>query len=116
MGHKEIGFIGSVNVTKSIMDRYLGYLRTMMLNGLEVRKEWILENISVVSFDNDILSKLSVPQLTTIAHDTNYMAKKVADLIIKQIKEPDKKVLGPILANGKIIYRESVKKIGNNND
>lgn len=156
MGHKEIGFIGSVKVTKSIMDRYIGFFRTMMLNGLEVKKEWVLEDrtpdnekieikfpemlptafvcncddtayrvvkelnekglkvpedISIVSFDNDIFSKLSVPQLTTIAPDTNYIAKKAADLIIKQIREPGKKVLGPILVNGKIIYRESVSKI-----
>lgn len=156
MGHREIGFIGSVNVTKSIMDRYLGFLRTMMLNRLEVKKEWVLEDrtkdnekieisfpeilptafvcncddtayrvvkslqekglrvpddISIVSFDNDIFSKLSVPQLTTIAPDINYIAKKAADLIIKQIREPEKKVLGPILVNGKIIYRESVKRI-----
>ena len=156
MGHREIGFIGSVKVTKSIMDRYLGFFRTMMLNGLEVKKEWVLEDrtpdnekieikfpemlptafvcncddtayrvvkelkekglkvpedISIVSFDDDIFSKLSVPQLTTIAPDTNYIAKKAADLIIKQIREPGKKVLGPILVNGKIIYRESVSKI-----
>ena len=69
------------------------------------------DDISIVSFDNDIFSKLSVPQLTTIAPDINYIAKKAADLIIKQIREPEKKVLGPILVNGKIIYRESVKRI-----
>ena len=156
MGHKDIGFIGSVKVTKSIMDRYLGFLRTMMLNGLEVKKEWIIEDrtpdnekieisfpeifptafvcncddtayrvvkglqekglrvpedISIVSFDNDIFSKLSEPQLTTIAPDINYIAKKAAEIIIKQIKEPEKNVAGPILVNGKIIYRESVKKL-----
>lgn len=156
MGHKKIGFIGSITATKSIMDRYLGFLRAMMLNGLEVRNEWIIddrtsenekidiefpdvlptafvcncdntaykvvknlqgkgirvpEDISIVSFDNDIFARLSEPQLTTVAPDIHYVAKKAVKLIIKEIKEPGKKFDEPILVNGKIVYRDSVKKI-----
>lgn len=39
-GHKKIGFIGSVNATSSIQDRFLGYCKCLMENGLEYRTEW----------------------------------------------------------------------------
>ena len=41
-GHREIGFIGNTKATSSIMDRFLGYYRAMLLNDLQVREEWIL--------------------------------------------------------------------------
>ena len=41
-GHREIGFIGNIHDTTSIMDRYSGYLRGMMQFGLPVREEWVI--------------------------------------------------------------------------
>lgn len=41
-GFKKIAFVGSIKATNSIMDRYLGYLKGMMQNGLEIRKEYII--------------------------------------------------------------------------
>ena len=43
-GHKNIGFVGSLNTTSSINDRYLGYRKCLMENGLESRKDWLLED------------------------------------------------------------------------
>jgi LacI family transcriptional regulator len=43
-GHKNIGFVGSLNTTSSINDRYLGYVKCLMENGLESRKDWLLED------------------------------------------------------------------------
>ena len=43
-GHREIGFFGSTNATDSITDRYFGYLRAMMMHGLEVRPEWRIDD------------------------------------------------------------------------
>ena len=42
MGHRQIGFFGTVNATSSINDRFLGYIKCLMENGLEYRKEWTL--------------------------------------------------------------------------
>jgi len=42
MGHKKIGFFGTMNATSSINDRFLGYLKCLIENGLEYRKEWTL--------------------------------------------------------------------------
>ena len=41
-GHQEIGFVGSIDVTTSIMDRYLGYYKAMLCAGLPIRKEWLI--------------------------------------------------------------------------
>lgn len=43
-GHKKIGFVGSLNTTSSINDRFLGYIKCLMENGLEYRSEWLLED------------------------------------------------------------------------
>ena len=41
-GHRKIGFVGNIRATSSIMDRYLGYYRAMLVNDLQVREEWII--------------------------------------------------------------------------
>lgn len=41
-GHKKIGFVGNIRATSSIMDRFLGYYRAMLVNDLPVREDWIL--------------------------------------------------------------------------
>ena len=44
MGHRKIGFFGTLNSTSSINDRYLGYLKCILENNLEQRKEWIIDD------------------------------------------------------------------------
>ena len=41
-GHRKIGFVGNTKATSSIMDRFLGYYRAMLLNDLQVREDWII--------------------------------------------------------------------------
>jgi LacI family transcriptional regulator len=41
-GHNRIGFIGNISATTSIMDRYLGYYKALLENGLELRNDWII--------------------------------------------------------------------------
>lgn len=43
-GHKQIGFVGTVDSTESIMDRYLGYMKSMMEHGEKVCEEWVLRD------------------------------------------------------------------------
>lgn len=42
MGHTKIGFVGTILSTSSITDRYLGYLKAMMENGLTPKPEWLI--------------------------------------------------------------------------
>lgn len=41
-GHRDIGFLGNVKATSSIMERYLGFAAEMMLHDLPVRPECVL--------------------------------------------------------------------------
>jgi len=44
LGIREIGFVGSISSTSSIMDRYLGYQKALRLAGLVPREDWLLED------------------------------------------------------------------------
>lgn len=41
-GHKDIGFVGSLLATSSILDRYLGYYKALVKNGMTQNPSWIL--------------------------------------------------------------------------
>ncbi|MCR5771232.1 MAG: LacI family DNA-binding transcriptional regulator, partial [Butyrivibrio sp.] len=43
-GHTDIGYVGTILATSSITDRYLGYARAMMEHGIEINKNWILND------------------------------------------------------------------------
>ena len=44
LGRRQIGFVGSILATSSIMDRYLGYQKALRLAGLTPREDWLLED------------------------------------------------------------------------
>lgn len=48
-GHKRIGFVGSYLATNSIMDRYLGYMKSLLEHHLEVRRDWVIRDRDEVS-------------------------------------------------------------------
>ncbi|MBR4627147.1 MAG: LacI family DNA-binding transcriptional regulator [Ruminococcus sp.] len=43
-GHRKIGFIGSLNATSSINDRFLGYMKCLIENGIVYRPDWTIED------------------------------------------------------------------------
>ena len=43
-GHTNIGFVGTVLATKSITDRYLGYMKALLEHGKNVREDWVLDD------------------------------------------------------------------------
>ncbi|MGL6174776.1 MAG: substrate-binding domain-containing protein [Cellulosilyticaceae bacterium] len=43
-GHKEIGYLGDIYATTSILDRYLGYSKALIENRLIIHPEWILKD------------------------------------------------------------------------
>lgn len=55
-GHRDIGFVGNRKATSSIMDRFLGYYRAMLMNDLPVRENWILP-------DRELTGGLVAPEL-----------------------------------------------------
>lgn len=43
-GYTEIGYVGTLRATSSIMERYLGYQRALRGAGIVPREEWLLED------------------------------------------------------------------------
>lgn len=160
MGHREIGFVGSVHVTPSIMDRYLGYQRALLEEHLPSNKEWVIpdrdkhndaidlklpttmptafvcncdetayrfvtllkehgyrvpEDISIVSFDNDIYAEICIPKLTTLSVNTMALARVTAQKIHRQIEKGVRQYDWVSRINGNIIYRDSVQRLSRKN-
>ncbi|MGN0331757.1 MAG: LacI family DNA-binding transcriptional regulator [Lachnospiraceae bacterium] len=44
LGHRKIGFVGTILATNSIEHRYLGYLKALMEHGIEKKEEWIIDD------------------------------------------------------------------------
>ena len=43
-GHRDIGFVGDVRATSSIMERYLGFASAMIYHGLRIRPECVIRD------------------------------------------------------------------------
>lgn len=43
-GIDELGFVGSIFATSSIMDRYCGFMKAMMLHKKKIHPEWVIED------------------------------------------------------------------------
>lgn len=57
-GHTRIGFVGNSQATSSIMDRYLGYYRALLMHRLELRQEWIIPDRD----DKGVFVPLKLPE------------------------------------------------------
>ncbi len=78
-GHRKIGFVGNIRATGSIMDRYLGYYRAMLVNDLPVREDWVLP-------DRGTTSRLVRPELpaempTAFVCNCDMTARMMIDLL-----------------------------------
>ena len=78
-GHREIGFVGNIKATSSIMDRFLGYYRAMLLNDLPVPDEWIIP-------DRELTGGLKRPALprklpTAFVCNCDMTARMMIDLL-----------------------------------
>lgn len=154
MGHRKIGFIGSKFATSSIFDRYMGYLKALIENGLEVREDWVIddrnqrdfiemtfpeemptafvcncdeaayhairqlrekgykipEDISIVGYDNYLISDISDPTITTINVDAEYMADLAVQTLMTRIENPDA-VCRMRTIEGELVIKNSVLPI-----
>lgn len=155
-GHRKIGYIGNIKATISIFDRYMGYMKAMIENGLEINKDWLIsdrgidgipyedivfpdelptafvcncdetafaamrslknkgisvpDDISVVGYDNYLISEISDPPITTIDADSRMIAKLTVSTLISRITNPSQPFTQQII-NGKLVEKGSVKFI-----
>lgn len=80
-GHKNIGFIGNRLATSSIMDRYLGYYKALLKEGLLPREDWVIPDRD----DHGKLIPIVLPQEMPTAFVCN--CDEVAYYFVQQLQK-----------------------------
>ncbi len=98
-GHKDIGYVGTVLATPSITDRYLGYVKALMEHGVDVNKDWVLNDRGIKNQNIDVNKYIKFPKgkLPT-AFVCN--CDLTANVFIKYLKEKGYDVPGDISVVG----------------
>lgn len=86
MGHRNIGFVGNIYATSSILDRYLGYYRALITNKLRMNEDWLVNDRGE---DGDILDFV-LPEIMPTAFICN--CDSVAYLFVRKLKKMGYKV------------------------
>ena len=83
-GHRDIGFLGNVKATSSIMERYLGYASAMMMNDLPIRPECVVrdrdDNNVVLELEKQLPEKLP----TAFVCNCDVMARTLIDVLMRR--------------------------------
>lgn len=80
-GHKEIAFVGNLNATNSINDRYLGYYKALLEAGLELKEEYRLDDRNEKGEIMDLVLPKKLPTAFVCNND------HIAYLLIRQLKK-----------------------------
>lgn len=89
-GHREIGYVGTLFVTDSITDRYLGFVKAMMEEGLPVKKEWVINDRDFETGLMELYREIELPKELPTAFVCN--CDYIASIVIKMIREQNKRV------------------------
>ena len=105
-GHKEIAFVGEKLATSSIMDRYLGYMKAMLENGIKVNEKWVLP-------DRDLekgIMEIKLPKVMPTAFVCN--CDLAAEMFIEHLKNAGYDVPGqiPIVGYDNFTYSKFISK------
>ncbi|WP_311316174.1 substrate-binding domain-containing protein [Domibacillus indicus] len=79
------------------------------LQGARGRNVQVPSELSIIGFDNTILSTICEPPLTTIAQPIDEMGKKVVELLIEEI-EKKKESKQRVILSPKLVVRSSTAK------
>lgn len=90
MGHRDIAFVGNVLYTESITDRYFGYAKSLYEHGIEVRKDWILDDRDPETGRTDGGFVLQLPKEMPTAFACN--CDVAAGMLIRKLEENGYKV------------------------
>lgn len=87
-GHRKIAFVGKTDASNSIMDRYLGYLKGLIQNGLEVRPEYVLSDRDTDGYITDVVFPTDFPD-AFVCNCDEVAFHLIKQLTSKGIKVPD---------------------------
>ncbi len=80
-------------------------IQTAKKRGLKIPEE-----IAIIGFNDDPISKIIDPNLSTITHPASKMGKTSAEIILKNIKSPKKEIKEITFLNTEVIIRESSQR------
>ena len=80
------------------------------INQLEAIGKHVPDEVSVVGYDNYLISEISKPPITTINVDSDYMAGKAVETLLSRIYSPDSPAR-TITISGDLIIKESVRTL-----
>lgn len=80
MGHRDIAFVGDIRATSSILDRYLGYYKSLLQNGIALNPQWVLPDRD----ENGLLMEVKLPEKMPTAFVCN--CDEMAHLLMGQLK------------------------------
>lgn len=79
-GHKKIAFVGNLNLTSSIQDRFLGYYKSILEYKLPFKNSWIINDRT----DDNVWIDISLPEDMPTAFVCN--CDKTALILIQKLK------------------------------
>lgn len=80
-GHKKIAFVGNLNSTSSINDRFLGYYKAILEAGIELRQDYRIDDRDQEGEFNELKLPQDLPTAFVCNND------HIAYLLIKQLKK-----------------------------
>lgn len=81
MGHTEIGYVGNILATSSIMDRYLGMYKSLLQHGIVYNEDYLIIDRDENGFDKEI----KLPEIMPTAYVCN--CDKTAYRLIQKLKD-----------------------------
>lgn len=89
-GHRDIAYVGTLFSTDSITDRYLGYMKSLLEHGIEVKQEYLIEDRDLESGLRDNYGTMVFPERMPTAFVCN--CDFIASLVIKALQKRGLKV------------------------
>lgn len=81
MGHEKIAFVGNIYATSSILDRYLGYYRSLLLNRIAVREDYLISDRG----EDELFIDLKLPEDMPTAFVCN--CDEIAYVLMEKLKK-----------------------------
>lgn len=85
-GHKDIAFVGNILSTSSILDRYLGYYKSLLLNDIPLKDEWVISDRMEDGTTVDIELPVNMPTAFVCNNDA------LAYLLVNKLKKKGFKI------------------------
>ncbi len=89
------------------------YYAALILNELQDRGRKVPEDVSITGFDDNYMSQIVRPALTTVRQDAEKRGQAAVEYLCAMIEEPEKRQYRSRIFPAELVIRDSVRKIEN---